>query len=460
MPDWHIAILLAMGITVVYTLRVNISVAVLPMSHSFDWDEDQKGLVLSSFYIGYTVAQLPASLLCKTYNKYLVLIYTISIFLPSLMTALTPIVAEDFTLMLMSRMITGMCEAATFPSIFEFFLVLNSHPEKRTKIISTVMSGIYFGTVLGFLFSGILIETDINVKDSDGHTRNAGGWPSLFYVFGLVGMVYCVFFYFTAPKLDDVRAQGATPNKALTGENEESSTTMLSVVKDVPWRAFLTHPMALTLLLGGYLYGWLKYLIMSELPTFLVDVLHFSVREAGTMSTVVFTCMLLGSLGIGRLSAYLQSEHEWSTVAVRRGAQILANGVSCCFLVGAAYAAGMADLSIACLALSQVALAATQSGLACSYIEVAGEFSSVLNTLSNLFTSVGGILSPLFVAACQKAYPSPAETWQAVFLFSSAKSALALGTFVYFYRPGLVPALSQSASDAGEKSLQSPLLKA
>ena len=454
-PDWHIALLLALGLSVVYTLRINVSVAVIPMADTFDWNEDQRALVLSSFYIGYTAGQLPSSLICKMYKQHLVLLYTASIFLPALLTFLTPLVAKDFNMMLFFRVLTGLFESTTFPSIYEFFLVLNSHPEKRTKIISTVMSGIYLGTVLGFLFSGILIETDIIVKDPDGHTRNVGGWPSLFYVFGLVGMVYCVFFYFTAPKLDDVRThntssyahayEGITASPAKTG-------TVMAIIYDVPWLAFITEKMSLTLLLGGYVYGWLGYLIMSELPTFMVDVLHLNPSEAADMSTVVFTCMLIATPTVGRLSAYLQTEHDWSTLSVRRAAQITAFAGSCVFLIGAAYAAGMPSLSIACLALSQVALSAQQSGLACSYLEIAGEYSGVLNTLSNLFTSVGGILSPLFVAACQKAYNSPAETWQAIFLFSSAKSALALGAYVCIYRPELVPSLSEGRCHGSDGS--------
>lgn len=49
---WRMIFLLASGIAINYTLRVNVSVAAVTMEEALNWSERQKGLVLSSFYIG------------------------------------------------------------------------------------------------------------------------------------------------------------------------------------------------------------------------------------------------------------------------------------------------------------------------------------------------------------------------------------------------------------------------
>jgi hypothetical protein len=43
---WEMILLLLSGVTVVYTLRVNMSVAAQTMRDDLDWSESQKGFVL------------------------------------------------------------------------------------------------------------------------------------------------------------------------------------------------------------------------------------------------------------------------------------------------------------------------------------------------------------------------------------------------------------------------------
>lgn len=46
------------GLFNVYALRVNLSVAIIPMAEHFGWNSKQNGLVLSSFYYGYLLTQI------------------------------------------------------------------------------------------------------------------------------------------------------------------------------------------------------------------------------------------------------------------------------------------------------------------------------------------------------------------------------------------------------------------
>jgi hypothetical protein len=47
---WQLIILLHTGFIIEYCLRVNASVAVVEMKKQYDWDDNQRGLMLSSFY--------------------------------------------------------------------------------------------------------------------------------------------------------------------------------------------------------------------------------------------------------------------------------------------------------------------------------------------------------------------------------------------------------------------------
>lgn len=62
------SLLLFSGILIAYALRVNLSVAASDIVDSQGWSEGQKGLLLSSFYWGYALGQIPASKFIQLYT--------------------------------------------------------------------------------------------------------------------------------------------------------------------------------------------------------------------------------------------------------------------------------------------------------------------------------------------------------------------------------------------------------
>lgn len=65
---WEMIFMLCSGVIIVYTLRVNMSVAAPKMTDELNWTEAQKGYVLSAFYWGYALGQLPASFVAQVLN--------------------------------------------------------------------------------------------------------------------------------------------------------------------------------------------------------------------------------------------------------------------------------------------------------------------------------------------------------------------------------------------------------
>lgn len=61
--------------------QVNLSIAIIPMSHQFGWNSLVAGLVQSSFFWGYALSQLPGGWLAKIFGGRLVINYSNSFFL-------------------------------------------------------------------------------------------------------------------------------------------------------------------------------------------------------------------------------------------------------------------------------------------------------------------------------------------------------------------------------------------
>lgn len=56
---------LSIGLIIAYAIRVILSVAIIPISKEQDWDPDTQGVVLSSFYWGYIITQIPGGWMAK-----------------------------------------------------------------------------------------------------------------------------------------------------------------------------------------------------------------------------------------------------------------------------------------------------------------------------------------------------------------------------------------------------------
>lgn len=110
-----------------YALRVNLSVAIVAMTDrnnsnpnstidEYDWPEKTQSVVLSSFFWGYVVTQIPAGQLAKLFGPKLLLL--LSIGTCSVLAVFTPIVASiaGWQGLAALRVIQGLSQGFIFPS--------------------------------------------------------------------------------------------------------------------------------------------------------------------------------------------------------------------------------------------------------------------------------------------------------------------------------------------------------
>ena len=129
------------------------------------------------------MGQIPASRIAQSYGaKWL---FGLSVAIPSLLTLLVPLACRhSLGMALFIRVLIGFFESATFPAVFYFFPIWVPLAEK-TFMIPFIVSGMYVGEIIGFSLSGALAGSSIYIG-GDFY----GGWPSIFYVFGLAGILW------------------------------------------------------------------------------------------------------------------------------------------------------------------------------------------------------------------------------------------------------------------------------
>jgi sugar phosphate permease len=138
---WQMVLILTSGTFLAFVLRVNISVAVVEMQESLGWSDGDKGLVLSAFYIGYALGQIPSTYITHWYGaKWL---FGISILLTSIFTIFFPaVIKASFPLGIFLRILIGFTGSSLFPSVYYFYKAWVPLSEK-TLMIPFINCGCY-----------------------------------------------------------------------------------------------------------------------------------------------------------------------------------------------------------------------------------------------------------------------------------------------------------------------------
>ena len=478
---WQFALLLLSGTAVNYCLRVNISSAISSMKVKFNWTEAQRGLVLSSFYWGYTLGQVPISRYMQYHEAKL--IYGLAILIPSILTIFVPAACHtNFALTLLIRSLIGFLQSATFPCVYHFlpsWVPLN----EKTIMVATILTGPYIGEIFAFSVSGKLVADDYIIG-----TFSIEGWESVFYLFGIVGIFWFPFWmYFAAETPEEHRyitedeinyiKKGKTyllveddtyysstldnpllsidsPNSPTHQEDEDiisdnyNATRLLStdskfkrdVVSRTPWKRFFTNPAILTLFVANFLNGWIGFLLLSELPSYFEDILGFDSTAAGTLLIAPYLALFMSTLLFGIMFEYFQQKQGMNTRTVRQIAQYIAFGGGVMFLNICAYLKGKYQ-AYACIIVAQCCLGASQSGLLCCYLDIAPNYSSILSSIGNALGSLAGIIGPLVVALFINKYEGVVG-WRATFLLTAIMTFITLLLWVIYQTSTIDPRLN------------------
>jgi len=353
-----------------YIDRVNISVASIAMKDTFGWSDTVKGFVLSSFFVGYLLLQIGSGVLANRIGGKVVL--GVAVVWWSVFTILTPPAAfMSLGVLIAARIALGLGEAATYPATWALF----KHwvpPTERSRSVSILLSGIPLGTLTALLTTGWIIERF--------------GWPMVFYLFGSVGFVWAVFWFWLVYETPE-RHPGISQVEL---DLLEKQPTDPSEDLRVPWGKLLSKAPTWALICNHFASNWAFYMLLSWLPSYFRDTQGLSITNAGIYAAAPWLTMFLMSNIAGWIADSLL-KHGRSTTFVRKLMQSVG-------LIGAAVFLLMArDVASApeAVLLMSAALgftAFTWSGYAPNLLEIAPRYADVMIGITNTFGTLPGII--------------------------------------------------------------------
>ena len=368
---YTVVLLTFMALVIGYTDRVNISIAAIQMQQELGWSDATKGIVLSSFFVGYLLFQIVGGWLSNRYGGRIVL--GVAVVLWSGFTLLTPVAAAtgSMVLLLAARILLGAGEASSSPAAFGVFSRWIPEGE-RARAIAFLSSGAIVGTLLALLITGQIIVDY--------------GWPMAFYSFGIVGFIWAIFWFWLVKDSPNEDPRIADEERELLSSIQPDKKNK----QPVPWAQIFSHRACWALIVTNFCTNWGLYVALAWLPSYFNDAQGISLVGSGLYSMAPWISMFL-AMNIAGVLADRALKSGVGATRVRKIAQSVGLGGSALFLF---FAGGAATPLIAvttmCGALA--CLGVCYAGFAPAALEMAPKHSDVLWSISNTFGTIPGII--------------------------------------------------------------------
>ncbi|CAK9153172.1 unnamed protein product [Ilex paraguariensis] len=396
--------------------KVNLSIAIIPMSHQFGWNSSVAGLVQSSFFWGYALSQLPGGWLAKTFGGRKVLEFGVLVW--SLATALVPMVAGFMPGLVLSRILVGIGEGVS-PSAATDLIARSIPLEERSRAVSFVFGGLSIGSVMGYVVLIIVLKWLLLAPPL---IQNFG-WGSVFYIFGSLGIAWFSGFQFVKEKQPLMDAPPISWSQSISRKRSlhTSLEELGGSLKDVPWKAFFQSKAVWAMIYVHFCGSWGHFNCLSWLPTYFSEELNLNLTEAaghklnndifiGVGVDIVDTEEMgknkpmpavsvlppLASIFVTSIAAQFADNLIASgveTTVVRKICQTIAflSPATCMILSSLDF--GLPPWEIVAILTGGLALSSfALSGLYCTHQDISPEYASILLGITNTVGAVPGIV--------------------------------------------------------------------
>ncbi|CAF0742789.1 unnamed protein product [Adineta steineri] len=389
-----VAIWAFFGFFCLYAMRVNLSVAIVamvtpqsalnqsaqscptpiknstgpPQKYEFDWNPTVEGAILGAFFYGYLAMQIIGGNLAeKVGAKW---IFGGGILIAGILTLLTPLAARtDYRLLFAIRFITGVVSSPGFPSAAALWGKWIPASERST-IPPASQTGANFGIILSTPLISYMIEDNF-----------LGGWPSAFYVFGVISCLWFVgwcFFGFNSPD-----QHPRISKKELLYIQKNTATTRKRI--KTPWVKIFTCP-----------------------PVYAIAVMH-----NGLIFALPYFAQFLVTIIVGTIVDRIRARKLLSITVLRKGQTIIGTVGTCSFLIAIGY--------MGCNHIGAVI---------CCILAVA--FLGTLVGFTNTVATIPGFIGPLVVGALTNKNQT-IEAWRHIFNIAAGIGAFGCLFYCIFF---------------------------
>ncbi|XP_008291105.1 sialin [Stegastes partitus] len=464
----NLAILMFFGFSVVYGLRVNLSVAMVAMVNTTDpqptdntsvvhacplpsgednasqnfqhpdgtpqypWDSETQGWLLGAFFFGYLCTQILGGYLAGHYGGKIFL--GLGVLGTAALTLLTPLAAQWGSYWLFGlRALEGFGEGVTFPAMMSMWARW-APPLERSRLMTLSGSGANFGAFVALPLTGYICQTL--------------GWPAVFYLCGGAGCLWSFFWFMfvsddprTHPRISEEERDYIVNSIGSQGTGHGWSVPVLSMLLSVPlWTIIVTQMCS----------NWSYYTLLTSLPTYMDTILHFDLQSNSFLSALPYLGAWLASTLSGVAADALIERRVFSVTVVRKIFTTTGLMLPAAFLVAVGYAGCSHILTVTFLTLSTTAGGTSAPGVYINQIDIAPRYAGFLLGITNTFGTIPGVVAPIVTGYFTEKHTL--EGWRNVFWVAAGINASGALVYMIFGSGKIQPwAVAEEEKPEGER---------
>ena len=223
-----VVLMLGLCIALMYGMRADLSVGIGVMQTA--WPGGSTGLVLSAFFCGYFVGNIPGSKMAQRYGAREVL--AVGVVVACVANAAIPLFTSSPWVVVLLRMLCGLSQACIFPCTYSLLFAWAT-PDTRSRAVTSSMSlGAAVGTASGFTLSEAM--------------RSAYGLTGCFDVWSGMGLVWAIVWVALVP--------GHVPSASTDSPRNDA----------LPWRALALQPTLVALYCTHIAANFINYGLLTQ----------------------------------------------------------------------------------------------------------------------------------------------------------------------------------------------------
>ncbi|XP_069106176.1 sialin-like isoform X1 [Argopecten irradians] len=384
---------------------------------AYDWDEATQGLILSSFFYGYALTQIPGGFLADKFGGKRLFGY--GILITAVLSLLTPLAAEAGTwAVVVVRIMMGLAEGVTIPAISS--MQGKWLPRLERAFLSNIANaGAHFGNVICLPVAGYLSYSNV-----------LGGWPSGFYIFGGVAILWFFFWHFL---IYETPAEHTRISKDERDYIQRTTGVRYHKSYPTPWKAILKSPAMWAITLTAFLQTWGIYVTHTTLPRYMHNIQKFDIAQDGLLMSFTNVVDIISGVAGSWFADFILKKRWLSTVAVRKilNTTGLLSAALCLPFISLA---GCDHVTVVALIIfGNGMLGICGSGIWVNILDIGNNFSGLTMGLANFAANLSGVIAPYFVGVMTNNNET-IQQWTTIFYVSMAFYLLGILIFNIFGR--------------------------
>lgn len=352
---------------IAYVERTGFSIAYTAIAKESGTSEGTTGAILSSFYWGYGLSQVPGGLAAHRFGGERML--TISYLLWSLASFATPASGSQIYRIIVARFFVGTAQGLLIPSVHT---VLSKWipPTERAKAVSLTTSGMYLGSATAML----VLPTVVARFGPAALLRLVGGmgmaWVLLWRAFLLMG-------HRTRSSMSMPVHMKTIISHDRPAAGHATASSKNERLQPMPWSRIISHPAVWAIIINNYAFHYAFYVVMNWLPTYFAEMLRTNLALLGPVKALPYVTMFVTSNLGGWVGDWLVFTKKRSIAGGRKIVNSLGFWIGSCSLVLMPYMTSV-RAGVLCTTCALGACGFARGGFSVNHMDIAPKYAGII----------------------------------------------------------------------------------